>query len=330
MIMELNPSGQLIWAKNIGGIKSDNANAIVKDCANIYITGSYRDKVDIDPSTDTVFLALSDSIRGKAFISKFSLIPASPTLVQASKDSICKGEALTLTVSGNFLADGTNWQWHEGSCGGPVIGTGETITVLPSSSGDYFVRSESSCSYSECMLVSVNVKESPDASASLITQADCSGVFVNCKNESINADSYVWNFNDGSGSVLVNSEHYYTYNSDFQIFLTAINNNGCKDTLSIKENSSAPDWFQLVIPNVFTPNNDGVNDELKISSNASINNCFSLKIFNRWGNEVYSTNNMDTGWNGVVSNGQKSEPGTYFYVLKVDEFEYKGSVLLLE
>lgn len=330
LIMELNPSGQLIWAKNIGGVKNDIGAGIAKDCSSIYITGSYRDRVDFDPGTDTTFLPVSDSISGKAYIAKYKLIPATPLLVEASNDSVCKGEPVLFQLQGSVQPNGTSWQWYEGSCGGTSLGSGETISVIPSSSGTFFARSESGCSFSECVSVTVNVKESPDASASVITKADCSGVLVNCKNESVNADSYVWSFNDGSSSTEVNAEHYFAYNSGFQVSLAAINDNGCKDSFNIKNSSAALDWFQLVIPNVFTPNNDGVNDELKISSEAAINNCFSLRVFNRWGNEIYSTNNMDSGWNGTVSNGQKSEPGTYFYILKVDEFEYQGSVLLLE
>jgi len=74
------------------------------------------------------------------------------------------------------------------------------------------------------------------------------------------------------------------------------------------------------IPNIITPNGDGKNDELTPFQGWKYIFKIDLKIFNRWGQEVFKTNNPEIKWNG---NDQKSDnplaPGTYFYYLKVTE-----------
>lgn len=56
---------------------------------------------------------------------------------------------------------------------------------------------------------------------------------------------------------------------------------------------------ELIIPSAFSPNGDGVNDELHVLGNTLLNfYSFSFKIFNRWGEEVFETNNVNQGWDG--------------------------------
>ncbi|WP_316818893.1 gliding motility-associated C-terminal domain-containing protein, partial [Pedobacter nyackensis] len=65
------------------------------------------------------------------------------------------------------------------------------------------------------------------------------------------------------------------------------------------------------IPNTFTPNGDGKNDNFLIKGLESYDDV-SLFVYNRWGDEVYRSNNYKNEWNG---NGLND--GTYFYVLKL-------------
>ncbi len=69
--------------------------------------------------------------------------------------------------------------------------------------------------------------------------------------------------------------------------------------------------IELTIPNVFTPNGDGVND-LFVIRGIELFPQHRLVIFNRWGNEIYRSDNYRNDWNG----GGISE-GTYYYVLEV-------------
>ena len=87
------------------------------------------------------------------------------------------------------------------------------------------------------------------------------------------------------------------------------------------------------IPRAFTPNNDNLNDILKIEYGAGLKVFNFLKIFNRWGNIVFQTTNLNQGWDGNVNgNPQEMDAYTYFisYVTYKDEPVSKtGSFILL-
>lgn len=86
--------------------------------------------------------------------------------------------------------------------------------------------------------------------------------------------------------------------------------------------------IELTIPNVFTPNGDGVND-LFVIRGIELFPQHRLVIFNRWGNEIYRSDNYRNDWNG----GSISE-GTYYYVLEVKTHNgrwqtFKGFVTII-
>ena len=69
---------------------------------------------------------------------------------------------------------------------------------------------------------------------------------------------------------------------------------------------------KIIIPNIFSPNADNVNDVLKpICSNIS---SIYFAVYNRWGQLVFESTNMDKGWNGTFK-GQMQENGVYVYIL---------------
>ena len=91
--------------------------------------------------------------------------------------------------------------------------------------------------------------------------------------------------------------------------------------------------FTIYIPNAFTPNGDNLNDYFS-AKGAEIDE-FEMKIFDRWGELIFETNNIGRGWDGTANHGSKmSENGVYVYKIAVRDFEhryhdYTGSVTLL-
>ena len=83
----------------------------------------------------------------------------------------------------------------------------------------------------------------------------------------------------------------------------------------------------IVIPNVFTPNGDGKNDRFVI---VGLNKYpgSSLRVYNRWGNEVYRSESYNNDWDGSNLND-----GTYYYILLLNTPQgkqpYKGWIELL-
>jgi len=73
------------------------------------------------------------------------------------------------------------------------------------------------------------------------------------------------------------------------------------------------------IPNVFTPNGDGINDEFKIIWHFPPLDfgIFTIRIFNRWGNLVFESNDPHFEWDGInQATGQPAPDGTYFWVIE--------------
>jgi gliding motility-associated-like protein len=87
----------------------------------------------------------------------------------------------------------------------------------------------------------------------------------------------------------------------------------------------------IFIPNAFTPNNDGNNDEFFVRAN-SITEVY-LAVYNRWGQKVFETNNLNQGWDGTF-NGMPLEPDVFGYYLEIECFNgfkqfKKGNVALI-
>lgn len=76
---------------------------------------------------------------------------------------------------------------------------------------------------------------------------------------------------------------------------------------------------EAVVPDVITPNGDGRNDGFRLFTNCAVLD-FTLTIYNRWGQEVFTTNQADRAWDGM-SEGSAQNPGAYLYRMA---FRYDG------
>ena len=87
----------------------------------------------------------------------------------------------------------------------------------------------------------------------------------------------------------------------------------------------------LSMPNAFTPNGDGVNDVFRIPPRTAIQ-LEEFSIFDRWGNRIFLTRNIDEGWNGTIG-GRLAEAGVYVYLIKGTDTKgavtTKGTVILV-
>lgn len=81
------------------------------------------------------------------------------------------------------------------------------------------------------------------------------------------------------------------------------------------------------LPNVFTPNGDGKNDYFRPFEYTSVNE-INLKIFNRWGTEVFETHDPEINWDGKDrTTGQLCSDGVYFFVCDVFEITLTGTIV---
>jgi len=85
-------------------------------------------------------------------------------------------------------------------------------------------------------------------------------------------------------------------------------------TINITVNAPQSERPILTIPNAFSPNGDGVNDVFRAVSNTALDN-FTLIIYNRWGDQVFQSNDINDAWDGSFKD-EMQEIGTYVYVLQ--------------
>ena len=87
---------------------------------------------------------------------------------------------------------------------------------------------------------------------------------------------------------------------------------------------------EIFIPDAFSPNGDHVNDTLYVRAKLSCIKTISFSVFNRWGQKVFETSDLNIGWNG----GQ-NEAGVYHYFVDVTFLDNsqpltkKGSISLI-
>jgi gliding motility-associated-like protein len=91
------------------------------------------------------------------------------------------------------------------------------------------------------------------------------------------------------------------------------------------------DKYTVDVPSAFTPNGAGENDVIYLNGHG-IEEFFYFRIYNRWGELIFETNDINVGWDGTYK-GQAQNMETYIYQAKVlfynGEFEEKGGSITL-
>ena len=113
--------------------------------------------------------------------------------------------------------------------------------------------------------------------------------------------------------------------SDFSCFII--------DSVCIKVEDVFCDYYKIKIPNAFSPNNDEINDLYFIDDKDEIVVNFKIEIFNRIGQKVFSSNNINTKWNGVFVD-KKLPPQVFHFYLELEciggkKLFHKGNITLL-
>lgn len=141
---------------------------------------------------------------------------------------------------------------------------------------------------------------------------------------------YVWHFGDGDSSEVFSPEHAYSDTGDYTVTLIAYGDVGCIDSMRSTIIRIVPD-LDYYIPNAFTPNNDGINDVFRVYGRSI--NSVHLVVFDRFGEKVFESGNMNNGWDGRYKNIPLNT-GIYIYSVKIEtltgeKITKKGDVFLL-
>ncbi len=150
---------------------------------------------------------------------------------------------------------------------------------------------------------------------------------------SIATTSWYWDFGDKNLSPSPNpKEHTYADTGTYKMKLI-VSNGSCKDSTYEIVRITLP--TSLYVPNTFSPNGDGVNDVFKAEGDGITT--FEMMIYDRWGQLVFQSTDINKGWDGKVNGGSEvAAMDTYVYVINITAFAnkhnytYRGVVNLMK
>ncbi len=220
-----------------------------------------------------------------------------PTVVSSSCFGILDG-SISLVVTGGVSP--YNYLWSNGS-------TAPAIFAITAGNYSVTVTDANGCTTTASYVVPstslLNVNMVPDS------------VYLIWLGESVDLNAYAyggtgnltysWNPPQGlSCTDCSNPTASPTINTQYAVTVT--DENGCIATATaFIELMSA-----MYVPNTFTPNGDGTNDFFNAYSESVKK--FSMRIFDRWGEEVFASANINVGWNGLYK-GLEAKQDVYVY-----------------
>jgi len=267
------------------------------------------------------------------------LVNASPVITPKIINNVgCK----PLAVMFYHEASGANERtcvWDFGN--GIRINNCDTVYNTFTSSGNYnislTITSMEECVNSLTIQNGVTVHKDPVANFSY--SPDKPTVIkhiVDFSNQSVGGQTYAWAFGNGDSSKQLNPTVIFKDDSiaQYPVELITTSAFGCKDTIVkyLKINGEVLAY----IPNAFTPDGDGKNDTFIPVLNAVRNDIdfYEYYIFNRWGELIFETKEINEGWDGKYQN-EYVQNGVYIYrviiksVYDAEKRSYHGPVNLI-
>ncbi len=289
-----NPAPVISGIKSVCKGKSDTLYAS-GGTTYLWSNGSTSTSVIITLTKDSTVTL--EAFNGKCYKDttiKLNVIP-SPVVTISPSVKICSGDTVTLNATG-----GGTYHWSNGS-------KDSTIKVSDTANTTYsvLVTNAKGCTAAATTKITIDVP-------ALFACCD-STIFIG-NSALLYADSsltYKWSPSTGLScdscpEIIVTPTVTTTYT------IVGVDKTGCevRRTLTIIVEEPCSDYF---VPNVFTPNGDDVNDKFEIKAENLTS--FSIVIYDRWGKEMYKSNNPDVYWNGDTEEGAKAPTGVYYYII---------------
>jgi gliding motility-associated-like protein len=118
-------------------------------------------------------------------------------------------------------------------------------------------------------------------------------------NLSSGAASYYWDFGDNTSATVANPSHLYAANgSTYEVTLVSTSAFGCTSSYSLS--IAYEEGMIYYVPNSFTPDGDQFNQVfLPVFSSGLDPQSYQLQIFNRWGELIFESHDLQEGWDGT-------------------------------
>ena len=208
-----------------------------------------------------------------------------PVINLGNDTAICQGKSLVLT---SHQPAGSTYSWNTGN-------NGDSITI--STPGTYWLAvTDSGC------IDSGSIQVSEITIPTILLGQDtilCKGDLLTLSTGNVLS---LWSTGVNATNITV---------TDSGTYWASVTNECGTGSDSINVTFEPCD---LYFPSGFTPNNDGRNDIARAVGYLNFFRDYSLSIYNRWGQRIFYTEDIYSGWDGTF-NGVTQNIGTYFYMI---------------
>ncbi|OWY17183.1 PKD domain-containing protein [Sphingobacteriales bacterium UPWRP_1] len=219
---------------------------------------------------------------------------------------VCGGGSLTLAAGSGF----NSYLWSNGAAT-------DTITITQNGNYSVTVTNDIGCAAVDTIAVELETV-TPQITGDLsITEGESTTLAT-----TQSYAQYLWSNGVPDAAITVSDGGPYA--------VTVTSANGCTGSDEVVVTALNRD--ELLIPSAFSPNKDGINDEFRAVNTNPIES-INIVVYNRWGNKVFETDNINNGWDGQYKK-TPAEMGVYVYYIEVTFADgkdkiYKGNTTLV-
>ncbi|MFH2095652.1 MAG: choice-of-anchor L domain-containing protein [Bacteroidota bacterium] len=196
------------------------------------------------------------------------------------------------------------------------------------------VKDKNGCTTSQVFSQMITVYPVPDAEFTADPEmVSIIQPMISFFNSTTGAVDYFWHFGDGDSSLQTHPYHTYQDIGTFNVELIAVSAKGCRDT--VYYTIQVKDEYTFYAPTAFSPDYDGINDVFRVYGHGIDQDKFLLKIYDRWGEPIFESTDMEKGWDGCAKNGRDIvKIGSYTWIAIVYDMngiqhEETGSVTVI-
>lgn len=237
-----------------------------------------------------------------------------PSIVLSMADG-CAPVEVTFTDASN--AQGAHL-WDFGT--GDTSHAAEPSPVVYENAGAYEITltltSDAGCTGSTSLLGGLQVFTRPEAAfLSGPPNLNTGAPEAWFQNQSTGAASYEWQFDELGSSSEVNPRFTFpsALEGRYTVCLTAYASDNCFDTACV--DIPVPMGAGLFVPNAFSPDGDGINELFTPFVTGLKEQGYQFLVFDRWGQEIFSTTRIGNGWDGNFGTGDPAPVGVYVWKL---------------
>ncbi len=254
------------------------------------------------PTNTTLYhLLVTDTVTG-CFINDSAMVKVNllPVISIVSDSTVCAGDSIIIKGMG-----GTSYQWSTG-----VIAD-SLMLYLTQSETFSVIGTNGICPNYD----TVSIHLLPNPIPSIMDTTICAGKSITLT--ATGRAAIVWYYYDDLSTPFHTGFDFITpHITSTTIYYIASDSGLCHSKLF--PFTIYVEQCPIFVPNVFSPNDDGKNDKFTIDARGLQG--LHVKIYNRWGMQLYEWFANDGGWDGTLSNGMKAPDGVYYYVADMVDF----------